>query len=208
MEKVNRRLSGDGSNNRADEQDDVAERYEDAAGLFDAGNPERPPRQEIVPGESRLRLGIGLLAAMALVAGLFVLDPKPAPLDHQVNNRTLAGDTPLVGEEQQVTLKPRDFAVEGLSSGGQARMLLWNLKEKRGDVVTVLVDGQPIHAAFVLGTNPVAFSVPVPSVVTIRGDESPNGIVPYGVKFPNNKMVIYNVVTQGSMNQYTLVPLP
>jgi hypothetical protein len=192
---------------KGDRQMDAVQDSEPAQDRLDSGKPKKKPLEDIIPGEKRVRVGIGILAAVLLVIGFIVNEPNAAPLSLQVNHQTVAGTTPIKGQEQ-VNLKAQDFTVDGLDSGGTARMLLWNLKSEKGDVVTVLVDGKPIHDAIELGTSPVALSVPVPSVVTIRGDTSPFGTIPYGVKFPNNKMVIYNVVSSGSMNQYTLVPHP
>ena len=155
-----------------------------------------------------LRTGIWVIALIAVVIGFIpVVSTTAAPITIRENHQTAAGSTPLKAG-QNVKIPAKDFTVNDMNSGGNARMLIWNLKNETGDEIQVLVDGKPIHDAVELTDSVIAFSVPVPSVVTVKGLNSPHGDILYGVKFPNKNLTIYNAVTQKTGNQYTLTPKP
>lgn len=71
-----------------------------------------------------------------------------------------------------VEINSRDFEVPGFEGNGYARMLILDNTGDSNSEVQILVDGKVIRAVHVLNSNAAACSVPVPSVVTIRGADS------------------------------------
>ncbi|TSB47378.1 hypothetical protein [Alkalicoccobacillus porphyridii] len=107
-----------------------------------------------------------------------------------------------ITDMSEVELDARDFEV-GDFDGGTARMLIWDFTGDSEDKVQIIVDGQVLRESHTLTSSVAAYSVPVPSVVTIQGLDSN---ATYAVKFPERRYTIFNVVTSGTGNSYTLTP--
>lgn len=115
----------------------------------------------------------------------------------------------LFKEETNANIQAKDFEVSGASDpNGNAKMLIWDYNYEDKDEVQIFVDGKPIHDAFMLTKSPAVFSVPVPSVVTIKGIKDNGGGISYAVKFPQNKLAYFNTVAVNGVNTYTLVSKP
>jgi hypothetical protein len=125
----------------------------------------------------------------------------------QISSEVAAGAI-LFNKEESAGLQAKDFEVTGLERGESARLLIWDFNAEDRDAVQIFVDGKPIHSSVVLTHTPAAFSVPVPSTVTIKGINDGGGGITYAVKFPNNKMTYFNVANVNEMNTYTLIPSP
>lgn len=101
-----------------------------------------------------------------------------------------------------VDLDARNFEV-GEFDGGTARMLIWDFTGDSESKIQIIVDGQVLRESHTLTSSVAAYSVPVPSVVTIQGLDSN---ATYAVKFPERRYTIFNAVTPGTGNAYTLTP--
>jgi hypothetical protein len=73
-------------------------------------------------------------------------------------------------------------------------------------MVQILVDGKIIQDSIVLTNTPVAFTVPVPGVITIKGIQDQGGGFTYAVKFPQTRLTCFNIVAVNGVNTYTLLP--
>ncbi|WP_152656059.1 hypothetical protein [Oceanobacillus sp. CFH 90083] len=108
----------------------------------------------------------------------------------------------VLNDTSDLAIEAQDFAV-GDFDGGTARMLIWDFTGDSEDQIQIMVDGEIIRESHTLTSNVAAYSVPVPSVVTIVGIDQAN----YAVKFPERKNVLFNTVAPGGANAYTLTPL-
>ncbi len=111
-------------------------------------------------------------------------------------------------EENSMKLSAKNLNLKLKTSpgSGNAKMIIWDSNLEDGDIVQIFVDGKPLHNAFELTNSPAAFSVPVPSTVTIKGVKDVLGGISYGVKFPQDKLAIFNIVPVGGVNTYVLTP--
>jgi hypothetical protein len=125
---------------------------------------------------------------------------------NRISKSTLAGETPFM-DETNAGITARDFEVTVGDSGGDAKMLIWDFNSEDSDEVQILVNGQPLKEKLILATNPAAISIPVPSTVTVKGLKDNGGGISYAVKFPNDKITYYNVVSVNAGNTYTVKPL-
>ncbi|MCA1054203.1 hypothetical protein LCM10_04325 [Rossellomorea aquimaris] len=125
---------------------------------------------------------------------------------NRISKSTLAGETPFT-DETNSGITPRDFDVTVGDSGGDAKMLIWDFNSEDHDEVQILVNGQPLKEKLILATDPAAISIPVPSTVTVKGLKDDGGGISYAVKFPNDKITYYNVVSVNGGNTYTVKPL-
>jgi hypothetical protein len=171
------------------------------------------PRQEVVPSEWKHKNLILIIAGILLVPAIFLgggmtsVDGESV-MRERTSTAVEAGKA-LFKEEVNANIQAQDFEVTGLTDpSGSAKMLIWDYNLEDKDEVQIFVDGKPIHNSFVLTKSPAAFSVPVPSVITIKGIKDNGGGISYAVKFPQNKLAYFNVVTVNGVNTYTLVPTP
>ncbi|WLR43406.1 hypothetical protein LC087_04295 [Bacillus carboniphilus] len=161
-------------------------------------------------GESKFRTGFGLLSIVFLVITILTtttLTEEEALAE--IKNRSSESITSSfkLTAETKVQLESQDFEVTDFEGNGTARMLIWDFTGHSGNEVQILVDGQVIRDVHILNDNVAAYSVPVPSVVTIRGlDSTTETPIQYAVKFPDRKQTLFNVVPIEGTNQYTLVP--
>ncbi|MEK3916341.1 hypothetical protein [Paenibacillus sp. FSL H7-0331] len=125
----------------------------------------------------------------------------------QISSQVAAG-TVLFNKEENPGLQAKDFKVNELKQGGPAKLVIWDFNVQDYDEVQIFVDGKPIHNSVVLTHTPAEFSVPVPSVVTIKGISDKGGGITYAVKFPTNNLTYFNVANVNEINTYTLVPGP
>ncbi|MEI5905868.1 hypothetical protein WAK64_02150 [Bacillus spongiae] len=125
---------------------------------------------------------------------------------NRISKSTMAGETPFTGETN-AGITAMDFEVTVGDSGGDAKMLIWDFNSEDSDEVQILVNGQMLKEKLILANNPAAFSIPVPSTVTIKGLKDNGGGISYAVKFPNDKITYYNVVSVKAGNTYTVKPL-
>ena len=104
-------------------------------------------------------------------------------------------------------LEAKDFEIKGFDGGGTARMLVWDFTGDSNNEIRILADGEVIREVHVLNSNVAAYSVPVPSVVTIVGLNSQTSLpITYAVKFPERDETLFNMVPVNGTNQYRLVP--
>ncbi|MEI5905546.1 hypothetical protein WAK64_00515 [Bacillus spongiae] len=126
---------------------------------------------------------------------------------NRISKSTLAGEIPFRDDETNAGITARDFEVTVGDSGGDAKILIWDFNSEDSDEVQILVNGEPLKEKLILANNPAAFSIPVPSMVTVMGLKDNGGGISYAVKFPNDKITYYNVVSVKAGNTYTVKPL-
>ncbi|WP_102261187.1 hypothetical protein [Mesobacillus jeotgali] len=155
----------------------------------------------------------GIILAVVLAIGLSMISggyTSEGSAEEVVANRisksTMAGETPF-SDETNAGITARDFEVTVGDSGGDAKMLIWDFNSEDNDEVQILVNGQPLKEKLILAHNPAAISIPVPSTVTVKGLKDNGGGISYAVKFPNDKVTYYNVVSVNAGNTYTVKPL-
>jgi hypothetical protein len=155
----------------------------------------------------------GTILAIVLAIGLSVVSggySSEGSAEEVVANRisksTIAGES-LMTDETNAGITAKDFEVTVGDSGGEAKMLIWDFNSEDNDEVQILVNGQPVKEKLILANNPAAISIPVPSTVTIKGLKDFGGGISYAVKFPNDKITYYNVVSVNAGNTYTVKPL-
>ncbi|MEK3916340.1 hypothetical protein [Paenibacillus sp. FSL H7-0331] len=135
----------------------------------------------------------------------------PTPLDSnklmkEQFSREPAAGTKLFNKEEHNGIQARDFNISGLTRGVSTRMLIWDFNSEDHDIVQILVDGKIIQDSIVLTNTPVAFTVPVPGVITIKGIQDQGGGLAYAVKFPQTRFTCFNIVAVNGVNTYTLLP--
>jgi hypothetical protein len=64
-----------------------------------------------------------------------------------------------------------------------------------------------VKEKLILTNRAAAISIPVPNTVTVRGLKDNGAGISYAVKFPNEKITYYNVVSVNGGNTYTVKPL-
>jgi len=173
--------------------------------------------QELIPNQSKVTKALWMATLFTFVIAIvtsFIItsfqDDGTAQevVANRMSSSTVAGET-LFEDEFNANIESRDFEVTNTGSdGGEARMLIWDYNLEDLDEVAILVDGVPVKEKLILTNDAAAISIPVPSTVTIRGVADNGGGISYAVKFPNNKMTYFNVVTMGQANTYTVLPGP
>ncbi|RAP74365.1 hypothetical protein [Paenibacillus montanisoli] len=170
--------------------------------------PAKEQEEELFIGEKKFRSAFGVLAILFIILSIFTVgttsqETGAAEIKNRVSTSIESGFT----TETDVKIDSRDFEVSEFEGNGTARMLIWDFKGNTNNEVQILVDGKVIREVHVLNSNVAAYSVPVPSVVTIKGLTSNSGVpITYAVKFPEREQTLFNVVPSKGANQYTLVP--
>jgi len=172
---------------------------------------------DVIPNQSKVTRALWMATLLTLIVAIvtsFIItsyqDEGTAQevVANRISSSTVAGET-LFEDEMYANIEARDFEVTNAGSeGGEARMLIWDYNLEDLDEVAILVDGVPVKEKLILTEDAAAISIPVPSTVTIRGVTDKGGGISYAVKFPNNKMTYFNVVTVGQANTYTVLPRP
>lgn len=182
---------------------------------YQTGLDEEEQRPEVIYHEHSHRKSVffGTILAVVLAIGLSMVmgsysseGSAEEVVANRISKSTLAGETPFT-EETNAGIIARDFEVTVDESGGDAKMLIWDFNSEDDDEVQILVNGQPLKEKLILANNPAAISIPVPSTVMIRGLKDHGGGISYAVKFPNDKITYYNVVSVNAKNTYTVKPL-
>ncbi|MCM3584357.1 hypothetical protein M3182_01205 [Mesobacillus maritimus] len=171
---------------------------------------ERVNQEELFHGEKKFRSGLGILSILFFFL-MFTLEstiPEEVAVN-EVKNR-ISAEIPsgyTLDTNTNIQIDSRDFEVSGFDGDGTARMLIWDYIGDSNNEIQILVDGQVVRENHMLNSNVAAYSVPVPSVVTIRGVNNNAGTpITYAVKFPDRKQTLFNIVTVNGANQYTLIP--
>lgn len=171
---------------------------------------ERVHQEELSHGEKKFRSGLGILSILFFFL-MFTLESTISEevAVNEVKNR-ISAEIPsgyTLDTNTNIQIDSRDFEVSGFDGDGTARMLIWDYKGDSNNEIQILVDGQVVRENHMLNSNVAAYSVPVPSVVTIRGVNNNEGTpITYAVKFPDRKQTLFNIVTVNGANQYTLIP--
>ncbi|MBT2680703.1 hypothetical protein J7E38_16960 [Bacillus sp. ISL-35] len=155
----------------------------------------------------------GMIIAVVLAIGLSMVSggyssegSSEEVVANRISKSTIAGESPMT-DETNAGITAKDFEVTVGDSGGDAKMLIWDFNSEDNDEVQILVNGQPVKEKLILANNPAAISIPVPSTVTIKGLKDYGGGISYAVKFPNDQITYYNVVSVNAGNTYTVKPL-
>lgn len=152
-------------------------------------------------------LAVVLAIGLSMILGSYTSEGSAEEVvANRISKTTLAGETPFT-DETNAGITAKDFEVTVGDSGGDAKMLIWDFNSEDHDEVQILVNGQPLKEKLILATNPAAISIPVPSTVTVKGLKDNGGGISYAVKFPNDKVTYYNVVSVNAGNTYTVRPL-
>ncbi|SFM35423.1 hypothetical protein SAMN03159341_1289 [Paenibacillus sp. 1_12] len=169
--------------------------------------PKKPPNKWM--NSILILLGVGLLF---LTINYAFNESTPTLGSNVINKEQIgsqvAAGTVLFNKEENPGLQAKDFKVNELQQGGSAKLVIWDFNVQDYDEVQIFVDGKPIHNSVVLTHTPAEFSVPVPSVVTIKGTSDKGGGITYAVKFLPNNLTYFNVANVNEINTYTLVPGP
>jgi hypothetical protein len=182
---------------------------------METGFDEEEQHPEVIYHEHNHRKPVffGTILALLLAIGLSMIlgsysseGSAEEVVANRISKSTLAGETPFM-DETNAGITARDFEVTVGDSGGDAKMLIWDFNSEDSDEVQILVNGQPLKEKLILATNPAAISIPVPSTVTVKGLKDNGGGISYAVKFPNDKVTYYNVVSVNAGNTYTVKPL-
>lgn len=164
--------------------------------------------KELFFGEKKFRTGLGLLSILLLIFTIATETTitKEKAIE-EVKNRISSSVDSGFQLEKDVTLdlEPNNHEIKGFEGPGNARMLVWDFRGDSGNEIQILVDGQVLREVHILNSNVAAYSVPIPSVVTIRGLKGTSAIT-YAVKFPDRKQTLFNTVPINGINQYKLVP--
>lgn len=163
-------------------------------------------KTELTPSAKLMRKLLGALATIMIIWSLFFSSTvsQNQAAEEIANQSTTEIYSGFVLENaSDLAIEAQDFTV-GDFDGGTARMLIWDFTGNTEDKIQILVDGQIIRESHTLTSNVAAYSVPVPSVVTIRGLEDQ---AHYAVKFPERKYTMFNTVAPSGANAYTLTPL-
>lgn len=142
-----------------------------------------------------------------MVFGESSADNAAETIGNRISQSTQAGDT-IIDSETNFGIKAKNFSVAMDDSNGTARMLIWDFNKEDLDQVKILVNGKPVKEQLILTNDPAAISIPVPSIVTITGLKDNGGGISYAVKFPNNRLTYFNVVSIGGSNTYTVTEKP
>ncbi|MCU6797576.1 hypothetical protein OB236_36170 [Paenibacillus sp. WQ 127069] len=167
--------------------------------------------RSVLPNESKHKQLVLLGLILTFFLGIYSYINTPSSLDHdkimkeQISREPAAG-TKLFNKEERNGIQTRDFNISGLTRGVSTRMLIWDFNSEDHDIVQILVDGKIIQDSFVLTNTPVAFTVPVPGVITIKGTQDQGGGLTYAVKFPQTRFTCFNIVAVNGVNTYTLLP--
>ncbi|MCK0472826.1 hypothetical protein [Halalkalibacter sp. APA_J-10(15)] len=160
---------------------------------------------ELTPSAKLMRRNLGLVTLTLMIFGMFFSSSSVSQeraADEVMNRTSSIIESGFVLEDtSELALNEQDFAI-GDFDGGTARMLIWDFTGDSEDQIQIIVDGQIIRESHTLTSNVAAYSVPVPSVVIIQGIDQAN----YAVKFPERKYTIFNAVSPGGANAYTLTP--
>lgn len=152
-------------------------------------------------------LAVVLAIGLSMILGSYTSEGSAEEVvANRISKSTLAGETPFT-DETNAGITAKDFEVTVGDSGGDAKMLIWDFNSEDNDEVQILVNGQPLKEKLILAHNPAAISIPVPSTVTVKGLKDNGGGISYAVKFPNDKVTYYNVVSVNAGNTYTVKPL-
>ncbi|MCC0565834.1 hypothetical protein [Brevibacillus borstelensis] len=169
----------------------------------------KPEPHDAVPGEK----GIGksfLLATILIAAAVFFTGGQLPEGDAAqiVNSRvstSVAAGEQLFAEENTAGLEAKDFVVESpADEAGEATMLIWDFNAEDGDQIEILVNGKSVYPVLTLTNQPAAISVPVPSVVTVKGLKDAGGGISYAVKLPQSGLAYFNAVSVQGVNTYTI----
>ncbi|EMJ93174.1 hypothetical protein [Leptospira alstonii] len=165
------------------------------------------------PFLKRFRNTILVLTGVALTSAIFFSSFLPEtnlkiPANQIMEN--IATGSKIAGNDADSALVPMDFTLElsKSSDGGDSRMLVWDFAAEDGDEVEIIVNGKPLGAPIVILNSPAVFSIPVPSVVQIRGIKDGGGGITYAVFFPGDKLAYFNVAPVGGFNTYTITVKP
>lgn len=155
----------------------------------------------------------GMIIAVVLAIGLSMVSggyssegSSEEVVANRISKSTIAGESPMT-DETNAGITAKDLEVTVGDSGGDAKMLIWDFNSEDNDEVQILVNGQPVKEKLILAHNPAAISIPVPSTVTVKGLKDNGGGISYAVKFPNDQITYYNVVSVNAGNTYTVKPL-
>ncbi|MDQ6598114.1 hypothetical protein [Bacillus salipaludis] len=178
-------------------------------------NDKDPNGEEVIYNENNHRkpvfFGILLAVALGIIFSMVSGGSTSGKAEEIVGNRTSestkAGET-LFKSESNAGLTSKNFSVSIIDSSGSARMLIWDFNKEDLDQVQILVDGKPVKEKLILTNDPAAISIPVPSIITVKGLKDNGGGISYAVKFPNNRQTYFNVVTVGGSNTYTVTLKP
>jgi hypothetical protein len=176
---------------------------------------EQNEKPEIIYHEHSHRKPVFYGTIVAIVLGIIFSNlsggySSEGSADEVVGNRisktTIAGETPF-SEEVNSGITAKDYEVSMADSGGEAKMLIWDFNLEDLDEVQIIVNGQPVKEKLILTHSPAAISISVPSTVTIKGLKDNGAGISYAVKFPNNELTYFNVVSVGGGNVYQIKPL-
>ena len=180
-----------------------------------AGFDDEEQQPEVIYHEQSHRklVFFGTILAMVLAIGLSMIlgsytseGSAEEVVANRISKSTMAGETPFT-DETNAGITAKDFEVTVGDSGGDAKMLIWDFNSEDHDEVQILVNGKPVKEKLILAHSPAAISIPVPSTVTVKGLKDNGGGISYAVKFPNDKVTYYNVVSVNAGNTYTVKPL-
>jgi hypothetical protein len=103
-----------------------------------------------------------------------------------------AADTPTNSGDHKVQV----------ASGDKTTLIVWDYAVEDGDMVSVLIDGQPLSDSFVIRHAPRVITVPANSRIQVVGTFDGGGGITYAVSFPAANSTIFNGISSGKANTY------
>ena len=150
-----------------------------------------------------MRFLLGITALITLTLSIFFgSSTSEEEALEEIANRTSTSITSgfTLDEEIDIELEARDFDI-GEFEGSTTRLLVWDFTGDTKNEIQIRVDGQIVLEIHTLTSTIRAYTVPVPGEVKVEGLHD---VAPYAVKFPEKQFTIFNSVSPGENNTYTL----
>ncbi len=97
-----------------------------------------------------------------------------------------------------------DYEIVHSSNQDSTTIWVWDYAAEDGDVIRVLVDGQPITKNIMIKHKVVEITVPSTGLVQIEGVHDGGGGITYAVRYDINGTTYINTAPEGECNTYTL----
>ncbi len=123
-------------------------------------------------------------------------------LEERVSTITSAGIVLSMSDDD--TMTPTDYNIIHNSDEDSTTIWIWDYADEDGDVIRVLVNGEPITENIMIMHKPVELTVPSTGVIQIEGIHDGVGGISYAVRYDINGTTYINTTPEGVCNTYTL----
>jgi hypothetical protein len=146
---------------------------------------------------------IGPVICAFWLAGVMLSDPaldaiagQPVP--------SVAAPAGTVLAKTDTTTRSGNYEITVPGTGDSTLMLVWDYAAEDGDMVGVLVNGDPLGEAFTIYHGARVIRVPANADVQVIGTYDGGGGITYAVNFPEAGKSIVNGIAAGDTNLYRL----